>query len=228
MLPFVVKLNPSNRNPSLKVMTTYFKTIALVAASAILFIACASEEPETDIIELDDVVLEESAQDQFLANLATHCGNAYGGGLTLAPPGDTMLEGGELLVVHFRECEEDVLRLPFHIRNMDGTWNRSRTWILTSHEDRIELRHDHRKPDGSEDDVTMYGGFTIDEGTPNQQVFQSRPRTEETGIFRGWKLIIEPGVRYTYGTIRGDEWSWRIDFDLSNPIETPPAPWGHD
>ncbi|MFU8861253.1 MAG: hypothetical protein ACNA8K_12620 [Cyclonatronaceae bacterium] len=209
-------------------MTINFKTIALVAASAILFIACASEEPETDIIDLNDVVAAETARDQFLTNLAAHCGNAYAGSLTLAPPGDTMLEGDELLVVHFRECSDSELRLPFHIRNMDGTWNRSRTWIFTRHDGRIELRHDHRKPDGSEDEVTMYGGSAIDEGTPNLQVFQSVPRTGETGIFRGWRLEIEPHVRYTYGTVRGDEWSWRIDFDLSNPIEAPPAPWGHD
>jgi hypothetical protein len=209
-------------------MITYFKYAVLIAVSALLFMACATEEPEADVIDLSDVVAEETAQDQFFTNLATHCGNAYGGGLTLAPPGDTMLEGGELLVVHFRECGDNELRLPFHIRNMDGTWNRSRTWILTRHDGRIELRHDHRKPDGSEDDVTMYGGFTADGGTPNLQLFQSVPRTEETGIFRGWRLEIEPEVRYTYGTVRGDEWSWRIDFDLSSPIETPPAPWGHD
>jgi hypothetical protein len=209
-------------------MITYFKYAALVAVSALLLVACAAEEPETEVIDLSDVVAEETAQDQFMTNLATHCGNAYAGGLTLAPPGDTMLEGGELLVVHFRECGENELRLPFHIRNMDGTWNRSRTWILTRHDGRIELRHDHRKPDGSEDDMTMYGGFTISEGTPSLQIFQSVPRSEETGIFRGWRLEIEPGVRYTYGTVRGEEWSWRIDFDLSSPIETPPAPWGHN
>jgi hypothetical protein len=208
----------------LQAVLIFFMVAGLLAAAA-----CTSgSEQQDEVIGLEAVAIEQTAQDAFLAAFASHCGNAYAGGLTLAPPGDTMLEGDELLVVHFRECREDELRLPFHIRNMDGTWNRSRTWILTRHDGQIELRHDHRKPDGTDDDVTMYGGFTIDEGTPGRQIFQSVPRTQETGIFRGWRLEIEPGVRYTYGTVRGDEWSWRIDFDLSSPIENPPAPWGHD
>jgi hypothetical protein len=200
-----------------------------VLLTAVLILASCTSSPEEDApVTLDEVMGEENARDRFFYNLAAHCGNAYEGGLTLAPPGDDMLEGDELLVVHFRECREDELRLPFHIRNTDGTWNRSRTWIITRHDDRLELRHDHRQPDGSEDETTMYGGFTTGDGTSGRQIFQSVPRTEETGIFRGWRIEIEPDVRYTYGTVRGDEWSWRIDFDLSTPAEEPPAPWGHD
>jgi hypothetical protein len=37
-----------------------------------------------------------------------------------------------------------------------------------------------------------------------------------------------PGERYTYGTIRGGEWTWRVDFDLSRTVPAPPAPWGHE
>ncbi len=165
----------------------------------------------------------------FFDALALHCGNAYQGGLTTAPPGDDMITFEDILVVHFRECDENVLKAPFHIQTVaDGEWNRSRTWIFTKHEDGLELRHDHRKPDGSEDEVTMYGGFQYGENEAGVQIFQSLPRTEESGIFRGWRIEIEPNVRYTYGTVRGDEWSWRIDFDLTTPIETPPAPWGHE
>ena len=165
----------------------------------------------------------------FFDALALHCGNAYQGGLTTAPPGDDMITFEDILVVHFRECDEIVIKAPFHIQTVaDGEWNRSRTWIFTKHQDGLELRHDHRKPDGSEDEVTMYGGFQYGVNEAGVQIFQSVPRTEESGIFRGWRIEIEPNVRYTYGTVRGDEWSWRIDFDLTTPIETPPAPWGHE
>jgi hypothetical protein len=166
----------------------------------------------------------------FLANLASHCGQAFPGGLTLEPPGDDMLRGDELLVVHFRECSAngDTVRIPFHIESEPGEWNRSRTWIFTRTEDgRLELRHDHREPDGSPSEVTFYGGFTDEPGTPNQQAFTAVERTEASGFHRGWRVEIEPGVRYTYGTTRRHEWSWRIDFDLTTPIEPPPAPWGH-
>ncbi len=171
---------------------------------------------------------DRSVYDVFMDNLREQCGNAYAGGLTLEPEGDEMLEGDELLVVHFRECSDDVIKMPFHIEQMDGEWDRSRTWIFTRTEDGIDLRHDHRKPDGSEDDFTMYGGPTHGEPGENRMEFISFERTEETGIYRGWRIIIEPGERYVYGTHRGGEWSWRVDFDLTEPIDTPPAPWGHE
>lgn len=167
--------------------------------------------------------------EQFFNALAEQCGNAYPGGLTLEPPGDDMLTGTELLIVHFRECSDDILKLPFHIELEEKEeWDRSRTWIYTKHEEGLELRHDHRKPDGSDDEVTMYGGFSVEGGTALRHEFKSVPRSEETGIFRGWRIEIVPGDRYTYGTIRGEEWSWRVDFDLSEPLDQlPPAPWGH-
>lgn len=168
--------------------------------------------------------------EEFYSALAEHCGNAYPGGLTLEPEGDEMLTGTELLIVHFRECDDNQIKAPFHIElEEEEDWNRSRTWVFTKHDDGLELRHDHRNPDGTDDEVTMYGGFTVGEGTVIRQDFQSIERTEESGIFRGWRIEIVPNERYTYGTIRGEEWSWRIDFDLSEPLqELPPAPWGHE
>lgn len=167
---------------------------------------------------------------QFFHQLSLQCGKAYPGKLTLEPPGDEMLTGTELLIAHFRECSETQLNVPFHIElEASQDWNRSRTWIFTKHSDRLELRHDHRTKQGDDDDVTMYGGFSHGEGTLIRHEFQSLERTAESGYFRGWRIEIEPGVRYTYGTVRGNEWSWRIDFDLSNPLtELPPVPWGHD
>ncbi len=199
-------------------MKTYLPTILL----AIFLVACGSEEETAGETEL-------TGYEQFFEQMSKQCGNAYPGGLTLEPEGDEMLDGDELLVVHFRECGDNELKLPFHIEQLDGEWDRSRTWIFTKHNDGLELRHDHRMPDGSDDEVTMYGGYSVDEGTSIRQEFKSVPRTEETGIFRGWRVEIVPGDRYTYGTIRGDEWSWRVDFDLSEPLEEePPAPWGHE
>jgi hypothetical protein len=141
-----------------------------------------------------------------------------------------MLTGTEELVVHFRECDGDTLRIPFHIEvEATGSWDRSRTWILTrAPGDRLELRHDHRESDGTPSERTMYGGFSETPGTANRQDFVSVERTEESGYPRGWRIEIVPGERYTYGTTRRGEWSWRVDFDLTRPIDPPPAPWGHE
>jgi len=176
------------------------------------------------------VAQPEPAFAQFFQQLSLQCGKAYPGKLTLEPPGDDMLTGTELLIVHFRECSETQLKVPFHIE-LEATqdWNRSRTWIFTKHADRLELRHDHRTKAGTDDKVTMYGGFSYGEGSVIRHDFQSVERTAESGFYRGWRIEIEPGVRYTYGTVRGKEWSWRIDFDLTQPLtELPPAPWGHE
>lgn len=181
----------------------------------LLFISCISSQEPHDL---------------FFDQLAEQCGNAYPGELTLEPEGDEMLTGTEMLIVHFRECNETELNIPFHIElEQEEDWDRSRTWIITSQEDGLELRHDHRNRDGSEDETTMYGGYSIGTGTAMRQEFQSVERSQETGIFRGWRIEIVPGDRYTYGTIRGNEWSWRVDFDLSEPLDDiPPAPWGHE
>ena len=189
-----------------------------------------ADPQEPGLLEYDHPAESPDARDVFFERLAEQCGEAYPGGLTLEPEGDEMLTGTELLIAHFRECDEHQVRIPFHIELEDEReWDRSRTWIFTRHEDRLELRHDHRKRDGSPDDVTMYGGYSVGEGTPVRQEFKSVARTEESGYFRGWRIEIVPGERYTYGTIRDTSWSWRVDFDLSEPMEQPPPPpWGHE
>lgn len=169
-----------------------------------------------------------SPREAFWQNLRQHCGNAYPGSLTLEPPGDDMLTGTEELIVHFRECGADTLRLPFHIEvEATGSWDRSRTWMFMRTADALELRHDHRHEDGSPDDQTMYGAFTRDEGTANRQEFILTERTAQDGSPLGWRVEIEPHQRYTYGTIRGGDWTWRVDFDLTRSAAAPPAPWGH-
>lgn len=193
---------------------------------ALIAFSCTGERTETEQTETETE--ERSVYDIYLDNLREHCGNAYAGSLTLEPPGDTMLDGEELLIVHFRECGDEELRIPFHIRRMDGTWDRSRTWVFFRTGDGLEIRHDHRKPDGSHDDVTWYGGPSHGEPGPNQMEFISHERTAETGQYRGWRIIIEPHERYTYGTFRDGMWSWRVDFDLTSPVDPAPAPWGFE
>ncbi len=185
-----------------------------------LLISCASEEtPEV----LDP-------QEVFWSNLMEHCNEAFPGGLTHEPPGDEMLTGTELLIAHFRECDEDTLKIPFHIEIEDtDEWDRSRTWVFIRHEDALEIRHDHRNPDGTEDeDNTWYGGFTETPGSESYQEFIYHGREDPDGKRLGWRIEIYPDERYTYGTIRGDEWTWRVDFDLTEEIDAPPAPWGHE
>jgi hypothetical protein len=157
-------------------------------------------------------------QDAFWANLAALCESAAEGTLLRAPEGDTQIDPAARLVVHFRECGPEELRFPLHVDD-----NRSRTWVFIRHEDHLELRHDHRHEDGTEEANTWYGATTLQRGTANRQEFV----IERNGIRSGWRVEIEPGERYTYGTIRDGEWRHHLEFDLTRPVATPPPPWGH-
>lgn len=158
--------------------------------------------------------------DTFLANLGAQCGRAYGGRITERPASDEIFRGDEALIVHFRECSASETRLPFHVEE-----DRSRTWILTRTDSGIDLRHDHRHEDGSPDESTMYGAHTAAPGSATRQEFLREPADD--GTRSGWAIEIVPGERYTYGTILDGAWRYRLDFDLTTPVETPPAPWGH-
>lgn len=165
---------------------------------------------------------------QFFEALKAECGNAYMGGLMIQPDDVDMFTGTEEMVMHFRECSDSELKIPFHIEDEEtGEWNRSRTWIFTLHDDGLELRHDHRNPDGTDEEVTMYGGYSFGAGSERIQRIQSDQAADDSE-FRGWRIEYLPGDRYTYGTARGTEWSIMVQFDLTEKIETPPAPWGHE
>jgi hypothetical protein len=191
-----------------------------VALSIPLVAACTAGHPDQD----------DHAHARFMANLARHCGDAFPGRLALEPPGDDMLTGNEQLLVHFRDCGPQEVRIPFHVEVEDGrSWDRSRTWYVIRHSDRLELRHDHRREDGSESARTWYGGFSAGEGTPHRQDFLSLERSDAAGVPVGWRIEVVPGVRYSYGTTYDGDYDWRVDFDLTHPLDaTPPLPWGHD
>lgn len=199
---------------------------SLLIACTTLFIASCGGEQRNDISTQPPATI----YDKFMDNLRQQCGNAYGGSLTLEPEGDEMLDGDEQLIAHFVDCEsdDDQVKIAFHIETSPGEWDRSRTWIFEKTPQGMSITHDHRNPDGTPAETTMYGGMARAhvEINKNRMEFISVERTEETGIARGWRVLIEPGDRYVYGTYRGLDWSWRVDFDLSETVETPPAAWG--
>ncbi|WP_276360311.1 hypothetical protein [Daejeonella sp. H1SJ63] len=67
-------------------------------------------------------------------------------------------------VLQFKRSE---LRLPFNAGE-----NKTRTWILKKSRHGIQLKHDHRHADGSQDSITNYGGDSdISLGTTLSQYF---------------------------------------------------------
>jgi hypothetical protein len=197
------------------------------AALALALAAGCGAEQERDP---DQGTMEAAAvpEDIFLDNLAFHCGSAFPGGLVLTPEGDAMLTGTEELLVHFRDCQPGEVRIPFHVEvEATGEWNRSRTWYVMRVDEGLELRHDHREPDGSESTRTWYGGVSTMGGTATRQDFASPERTAAAGVPVGWRIEIEPGNFYRYGTTYDGDYDWMIEFDLSRPVSGEiPGAWG--
>jgi hypothetical protein len=197
----------------------------IAATLAVLFMlaACATTPAPAD------------PQAAFMANLQQHCGRAYAGRMVSNDAADADL-AGKPMIVHFRSCTADRIEIPFHVGAADGGWDRSRTWIITRTGSRLRLKHDHRHEDGSIDKVTQYGGDTAAKGTPNRQEFPVD--AESIAMFRAqglgksvtnrWVVDIDARI-YAYALRRPDgpdARNFRVEFDLTQPVAPPPAPWG--
>ncbi len=158
----------------------------------------------------------------FWYKLQALCGKAFEGELKASPEGDM---AGERLVMHVRECGSEHIRIPFLVGE-----NRSRTWVLTRQGERIELRHDHRDRDGEPEAVTQYGGVSPNRGSANAQIFPADDRTLDIlpdNYPNVWVMEVHPGETFVYYVRRlVTERYYHVEFDLSQPVELPPAPWG--
>jgi hypothetical protein len=165
----------------------------------------------------------------FWASLEPLCGQAFAGRIVAnEPPNPNDPFAGKALVMHVRECRAGEVRIPFHVGD-----DRSRTWVLTRTAAGLRLKHDHRHEDGSEDAVTQYGGDTAALGTAKRQEFPADAESRElftrlamtVSIPNVWAFELDPGKSFTYELARPGR-LFRVEFDLTKPIPTPPAPWG--
>ena len=164
----------------------------------------------------------------FFADLSALCGKAYEGRIVSPPAAADASFTGKRLVMHVRECSEDVIRVPFHV---DG--DRSRTWVITRTAGGYRLKHDHRHEDGSEDKVTQYGGDSITPRVAARQEFPADAFTKQLLVREGnvagaanvWAVEVHPGRTFAYELRRPGRF-FRVDFDLARPVAAPPPPWG--
>lgn len=195
----------------------------------VALVACRSD-PARDADHASPAMAMHGPSDAFFHNLSTLCGKAFAGRVDVdrpTPAGSSPF-AGRRLVMHVRECTDDTLRIPFVVGD-----DRSRTWVITRTPEGLRLKHDHRKFDGSDDPVTMYGGDSTDEGTATRQVFPADEESRalfaredrEVSITNVWAMEIEPGQRFVYELSRPGR-LFRIEFDLTETVDPPPPPWG--
>lgn len=164
--------------------------------------------------------------DAFFAQLRALCGKAFQGKVVMDNPKSDGFEGR--LVMHVRRCSNEEIQIPFHVGE-----NRSRTWIIKKTGSGLSLKHDHRHQDGSFDQQTMYGGHTLDAGWAQVQSFPADQYSKELFVTAGipqsvgntWQMFIYP-TTFSYRLVREGR-EFRVNFDLSKPVETPAAPWGY-
>lgn len=182
---------------------------------------------------------KQSSADAFFAVLSSYCGKAFSGRLTSNDPVDADMRGVPL-VMHVRNCSGTEIRVPFHVGKSDGSWDRSRTWVITRTPHGLRLKHDHRHEDGTPDKVTMYGGNTASLGTAQRQEFPVNAESVElfknSGLGRSitniWAVEVSPGTHrapnfaYELRRVGENDRFFRVEFDLGKPVLPPAAPWG--
>lgn len=188
-----------------------------IPAVALITLACSAETAEQSA--------PLSAQNTFWSAIEQLCDQAFEGTLIEAPPGDTAF-AGKALVMHVRQCAADEIRIPLHVGD-----DRSRTWILSRTADGLRLKHDHRHEDGSEDEVTQYGGDTAGPGSAQVQEFPADTATASlipAAATNVWTVEVHPDSIFVYALRReGTDRRFRIEFDITRPVPPPPTPWGY-
>lgn len=191
--------------------------LVTMASFAIVNTLMAAEAPLVSI----------PTHDNFFNSIKKHCGKAYEGKVTVDNASESSF-ANKKLVMHVRRCTDSQLQIPFHVGE-----DSSRTWIITKTGSGLSLKHDHRHKDGTNDKSTMYGGHTLDAGWGNMQSFPTDQYTKELFVKQGipqsldntWQMYIYPD-KFTYRLIRQGR-EFRVDFDLTKPINSPKAPWGY-
>lgn len=204
------------------------KNIITLLFIASILLACGDQTKETveqtteELTENIATSKENPGAKEFWNALKALCGKAFEGELVSAPANDDF--AGKRLVMHVLSCDDEQILIPFNVGD-----NRSRTWIFTYKNDRITLKHDHRMEDGSDDELTMYGGTSTNSGLPGIAVFPADEETLERiepAATNVWWVTVDENA-YTYNLRRlGTERVFTVSFDLTNEIEIPEPSWG--
>lgn len=134
------------------------KSAISILSATILTVICAVNANAAD------------TRDQFMAALQNMCGQRFVGALTYAIDPKNVYVGKKMSTEII--CTSTDVRMPVSVGE-----DRSRTWIFTRTPGGLDLRHDHRHPDGTPEEVTMYGGMANDAGSALSQSFLADAHT---------------------------------------------------
>lgn len=205
------------------------RALIILTGISIVMAACGPRpQPETELEEppadktetiMDDPeigVLVSDTHQAFFDNLASLCNQSFEGEQIYRSHHAPGWEDYEM-VMHVEVCEPDHIHIPFHVGE-----DQSRTWMFLIEDGRLRFRHDHRYPDGTPEEETLYGGYADDSGTAFVQHFPADQYTAELiegGEGNVWTVRMDEALTtFTYRLERDGEKRLRIDFDLTNPL----------
>ena len=163
-------------------------------AFAALLAGCATLSAANQVTPIPD------PQDQFFAALASHCGDSLFGRLVSSDSEDSEM-AGKLMVARFTGCTPYEVRINFAVG--DDT---SRNWVITRLRGGFRLKHVHLHKDGTEDELSGYGGDTVGYGTAQRQEFPADAFSKALFTRRNmaqsnanvWAVEVEPGKSFAY------------------------------
>jgi hypothetical protein len=159
----------------------------IVAATAALLASCAS-------------VPTPNPQDQFFAALSSHCGTSLSGRLVSSDPQDADM-AGKPMVARFASCSANEVRINFAVG--DDT---SRNWVISRTPGGLRLKHIHLHKDGTEDELSRYGGDTATVGTARRQEFPADAFSKDlftrrnipASVTNVWAVEVRPREFFAY------------------------------
>ena len=174
---------------------------ALALAGALLLGSCATTATP-------------DPQKAFMERLLAMCGKTFQGRIVSPPVEADASFAGKRLVMHVRDCSPTETRIPFHVGE-----DRSRTWVISRTPTGLQLKHDHRHEDGTEDKLSQYGGETIGSGTALRQEFPADRFSHElftrenlpASVTNVWALEAEPPGFFAYELRRPGRF-FRVEF----------------
>lgn len=221
---------------------------SMMFALPVLLAACSAQETEDAVAPVEPA--PEPAEEQaaevparlLFDRLSDYCGQAFEGRVVSDDPRDADW-AAEILTIHFRECSPEEIRIPLHVGE-----NRSRTWIISNETvsrvsddataardaSQLRLQHDHRHEDGTSDVLTMYGGYASSTNAVDRVEFPADRYSRElfereeipASMANVWSITVTD-TSFTYALDRPER-HFEAVFDLTTPVDEPPAPWGHE
>jgi hypothetical protein len=152
------------------------------------------------------------SQNAFFQQVSSFCGKQFIGQSNFPEdPGDAWR--GKKLVADIQTCTAEEIRIPFNVGE-----DHSRTWILKRVEGGLRLQHDHRQADGTPDEVTLYGGTTLNAGSQLKQSFPADAYTADLipeAATNEWFISFnEEGTELTYYLERNGQPRFRAVLEL--------------